>query len=144
MSFIFCLTMFLSTLKPRFTASQFTANPDIPRRAAISFPSNRILMEINSWITYWHFYVIFIFSNYLWYGVVHILRNQNQIFWKQLFSTIYATLFIVSRNFSFKIGKNENFDYKINKNCPIGITKIGKKSKFWLRNQQPTPPHNQP
>ena len=32
--------------------------------------------------------------------------------------------------FCLKIGKNENFDYKINENCPIGITKIGKKSKF--------------
>ena len=32
--------------------------------------------------------------------------------------------------FFFKIGKNENFDYKINENCPIDITKIGKKSKF--------------
>ena len=29
--------------------------------------------------------------------------------------------------FFFKIGKNENFDYKINENCPIDITKIGKK-----------------
>ena len=32
--------------------------------------------------------------------------------------------------FCLKIGKNENFDYKINENCPISITKIGKKSKF--------------
>ena len=29
--------------------------------------------------------------------------------------------------FIFIIGKNENFDYKINENCPIGITKIDKK-----------------
>ena len=42
--------------------------------------------------------------------------------------------------FCLKIGKNENFDYKINENCPIGITKIGKKWKFWLRNQRPNPP----
>ena len=48
-------------------------------------------------------------------------------FLKPLFSTIHVTLFIISRNFFFKIGKNENFDYKINENCPIGITKIGKK-----------------
>ena len=28
---------------------------------------------------------------------------------------------------NFFIGKNENVDYKINENCPIGITKIGRK-----------------
>ena len=66
-------------------------------------------------------------------------QNFSKFFWKPLFSTIHATLFIISRNFFFKIGKNENFDYKINENCPIGITKIGKKWKFWLRNQRPNP-----
>ena len=54
-------------------------------------------------------------------------QNFSTFFWKPLFSTIHATLFIISRNFFFKIGKNENFDYKINENCPIDITKIGKK-----------------
>ena len=54
-------------------------------------------------------------------------QHFSKFFWKQLFSTIHATLFIISRNFFFKIGKNENFDYKINENCPIIITKIGKK-----------------
>ena len=34
---------------------------------------------------------------------------------------------LLAEMFFFKIGKNENFDYKINENCPIGITKIGKK-----------------
>ena len=57
-------------------------------------------------------------------------QNFSKFFSKPLFSTIYVTLFIISRNFFFKIGKNENFDYKINENCPIGITKIGKKRKF--------------
>ena len=44
-----------------------------------------------------------------------------------LHDSCYTTLFIISRIFFFKIGKNENFDYKINENCPISITKIGKK-----------------
>ena len=69
-------------------------------------------------------------------------QNFSKFFWKPLFSTIHPTLFIIniSRNFFFKIGKNENFDYKINENCPISITKIGRKWKFWLRNQRPNPP----
>ena len=50
-----------------------------------------------------------------------------KVFLKPLFSTIHDTLFIISRSVFFKVGKNENFDYKMNENCPIGIRKIGKK-----------------
>ena len=45
-----------------------------------------------------------------------------------------------AKNIFFELVKNENFEYVINKNCPICITKIGKKWKFWLRNQRPNPP----
>ena len=46
----------------------------------------------------------------------------------------------MSRKYFFELVKNENFEYVINKNCPICITKIGKKWKFLLRNQRPNPP----
>ena len=54
---------------------------------------------------------------------------------------------LVAKNIFFELVKNENFEYVINENCPICITKIGKKWKFWLRNQRPNPPpppRNQP
>ena len=48
----------------------------------------------------------------------------------------HATLITMSRKYFFKIGKNGNFDYKINENCPIGITKIGKKWKMRTLSRQ--------
>ena len=74
-------------------------------------------------------------------------QNFSKFFWKSFFYTIHATLITLSQKYFFRIiVKNENFEYVINKNCPISITKIGKKWKFWLRNQPPNPPppRNQP
>ena len=44
-----------------------------------------------------------------------------------------------AKNIFFELVKNENFEYVIIENCPICITKSGKKWKFWLRNQRPNP-----
>ena len=43
-----------------------------------------------------------------------------------LHDSCYPVQYYISRNFFFKIGKNENFDYKINTNCLIGIKKLVK------------------
>ena len=60
---------------------------------------------------------------------VRIENDLDRKFTKSKFFKVFLkTSFL--HDFSvhyFKIGKNENFDYKINKNCPIGITKIGTK-----------------
>ena len=75
-------------------------------------------------------------------------QNFSKFFWKPLFSTIHALLVLPwslwAEIIFFELAKNENFDYVINENCPICITKIGKKWKFWLRTPPPPPPRNQP
>ena len=49
-------------------------------------------------------------------------------FIKYFLETTFLYVLCYSDHYEPKIfGKNENFDYKINKNCPIGITKISKK-----------------
>ena len=71
-------------------------------------------------------------------------QNFSKFFWKPLFSTIhhscYPDHYAWAEIIFFELVRNENFDYVINENCPICITKIGKKWKFWLRNQRPNPP----
>ena len=76
-----------------------------------------------------------------------ISQNFSKFFWKPLFSTIHATLFIISRNFFFKIGKNENLITKSTKIVQLVLRKLVKNENFdYVINDQtpPPPPRNQP
>ena len=58
--------------------------------------------------------------------------SKSKVFLKTTFlhDSCYPVHYLISYyliNRILKIGKIENFNYKINENCPIGITKIGKK-----------------